>query len=1202
MEKGNAQNMRLKFEQLDVNNGLPQNAVYAITKDKYGFMWFGTWGGAVRYDGYNTKIFRANGNDSTALRDNRISAIVTDSLKQVWIQVEPKTMIYRYNYGKENFEEFPIEQAPNFIQEKLRARYSYHIKYEENEQYNWLTSKNGLIQIYKQENDTLIYYPDPMDPQSLSDEFTKYLYLDDQDHLWVGTQSGGINHTDLNTKPFVNYRKDQNGQGLIDNVVRAICTDHEGRIWVGSENHGITIIDTTSTNSTYTYIGDNKLKDLQIRSLFCDSKGLVWIGTKNGLSYYDPKKDAFFHAAKTDCSIGIFSIEEDQQGNIWVGSFYGLSRYDKEKDLFHCYDNTLGLAGKQIMDLLIDQENTLWIATEEGGISRMSLDISPKLDDKPFIINYSHSNKVDAGPLSNRTYSLTEDNSGSIWIATDAGLSVFDPTKQKFKHFTLQNGLTDEFIMAVAFDGNGAVWASNTKGLSKINTTNGEIKNFNIFDGLQGNEFKQSAVFLNKNNGKLFFGGSNGLTSFIPEQIKINPFPPKVILTNLNVMHEDVHLGTKVRDREILKNSLLTTEEITLTWWDKTFRLEFAALHYTNPLSNKYKYKLEGYDSEWIYTDASRRIAPYSNLSPGDYVFRVYGANSDGIWSEQPATLRIKVLPPWWLSWWSIGIYLIALALFAWMVYRYLIAKIRYRKREAIHQAKLQFFTEISHEFRTPLTLIIDPLERLLKEKPKKQIAAKYHLLMHRNANQLLMLINQLLDFRKLESGHLKLNLQHSDIISFVLSLGSSFEEMAKKGAIDFKIMTSTDHFIMDFDADKLTMVLNNLLSNAFKFTPNNGQIILKVDKTTSPTMGITILVQDNGQGIPKEDQEKIFTIFYQSPHNKKQQKGSGIGLSLCKELVGLHGGKIEVDSTLGKGTSFSVFLPVSIDSTHEIPPSKLEEINIEEPLTTGIDPSTKHTNDSDTETPLILVVDDNTDIRSYVEMSFNMEYRVTTATNGIEGIDKAVNSIPDLIISDLMMPDMNGLQLCKQLKTDERTSHIPIILLTARQSAEAKMEGYETGADAYVTKPFNTDILKAQVQNLLEQRRLLREIFSKGSSAEFKKIAINSADEKFLEKIKGLIESNLETENLDIDSLAAQLNMSRSQFYRKIKALTNKSAADFVNTFRMNKAAEYLLTGDYNITETAYKVGYNIPNNFSRAFTKHFGSSPSQYIKESKK
>ncbi len=587
-------------------------------------------------------------------------------------------------------------------------------------------------------------------------------------------------------------------------------------------------------------------------------------------------------------------------------------------------------------------------------------------------------------------------------------------------------------------------------------------------------------------------------------------------------------------------------------------------------------------------------MASYANLPAGNYTFKVFGANSDGVWSNRPAVLQIEVLPPWWLSWWAICLYALATGTLIWFIYRYLISKIQLRKKEAIHQAKLDFFTQVSHEFRTPLTLIIDPLERLMAEKPKKRIAEYYYQLMHSNAKQLLLLINQLLDFRKLESGHFRLDLQQSDIVAFVRSLAASFEEMAKNRHIDFKVEASMDQYHLSFDDAKMTMVLNNLLSNAFKFTPENGKITLAINYASKPKNGILIKVQDTGKGISKEEQEKIFGVFYQASNNNDQHKGSGIGLSLTKELVDLHDGELTVESEIGKGSCFTIFLPTqeNVKKTNpanapQTPPMKGDNKPIEK--------STPQTSSSD-DVPLILVVDDHPDIRAYVELSFSKDYRIITANNGLEGLEKAIEKIPDLVISDVMMPDMDGLQLCKKMKTDERTSHIPIILLTARQSDESQTEGYETGADAYVTKPFNTTVLRAQVQNLLEQRHRLRELFSKGSEMEFQKIAVNAADESFLANTKKLIEANLETEKLDIDSLAGQLNMSRSQFYRKIKALTNKSASDFVTTIRMNKAAEFLLSGQYNVTETAYKVGYSVPNNFTRAFIKYFGTSPSQY------
>ncbi len=562
----NAQGKHLQFDQLTVNDGLPQNSVYSIAQDKYGFMWFGTWGGAVRYDGYKMKVFRAHGNDTTSFSDNRISAIFSDSLQNIWIEVEPREFLFKYNYETETFSRFPKDQVPYDVSKKLKERYGSNEKQEENQTYRWITSPNGLVQINRKTGDTTIYRADSNDPLSISGNWVKYIYLDDSEHLWVGTQSVGVNYADLYTKPFVNYYKGQNGDRLIDNAVRAVCKDHQGRIWVGSENQGITIIAPSQDGPEYFYIGEEKIQNLQIRALYCDSQGIVWIGTKRGLYYYDPEEDSFTQCSKATCNLGIFSITEDQNGNLWVGTFYALALYDKQNDRFRCYDNNLGLAGSQIMDLMVDHANNLWIATEDGGLSRLKPD-EGSIESGVFdITNYTYTTGTEKGLLSNRTYSLAEDQEGQIWIATTEGLSRLNPKTNTFQHFTEQNGLTDELTMAVAFDGKESVWVSHTKGLSRVNTLTGELQNFNMKDGLQGNEFKQNATYHHTESGRLFFGGSNGLTSFDPDQINTNPYPPQMVLTKLNIMHQDVQRGTMVNDRKILENSLLTTDKITLTW------------------------------------------------------------------------------------------------------------------------------------------------------------------------------------------------------------------------------------------------------------------------------------------------------------------------------------------------------------------------------------------------------------------------------------------------------------------------------------------------------------------------------------------------------------------------------------------------------------------------------------------------------------
>ncbi|GGA87625.1 hybrid sensor histidine kinase/response regulator [Flavobacterium palustre] len=1188
----------LKFNHLTVNDGLPQNSIHTIARDKYGFMWFGTWCGACRYDGYSFKVFRANDNDSTAFGDNMIEAIVNDSLQNIWIKTGEPDYLYKYSYEYENFKRFPTKNVAPYILKRIAQP-----KVAENDKYKFTSSESGLLQLNKITGKEKSYKVNYNDPFSINDASIYTTYIDNFENLWIGTRRGGVNHASLNIKAFNYYYADSPGKGLISNEVRAICKDKSGRLWVGTEEMGGTIIETSPQGNKYSYFNNrNFIDNRRVRSLYCDRYGFVWIGTKGGLDKYDPRTKTFKHYAADKKKPGsitnpiIFSVMEDSQGTLWVGTYSGLARYDRINDKF-VYLSPSITGGVQIRVIMEDRKKNLWIATEDKGLTKL-IRRSDKLGSFKSI-RYVHIEGKDDSLISNRLYSLAEDNAGMIWIATNLGLSRLNPKDNTVKNFFIKDGLPDEIIMGLLFDGKESIWISHKKGLTRMNTKTFELQNFNVNDGLQSNEFNQNACFRDNTSGEMFFGGQNGLNSFFPENIKINKYKPQVVFTRLNVMNQVVQPGIKVNDRVILEKSLLCTKEIILTWWDKTFSIEFAALHYANPEGNKYKYKLEGVDNEWTFTDASMRTASYSQLPSGTYTFKVYGSNSDGIWSDAPASLRIKILPPWWLSWWALVIYTIIGGTIIVFIHKYIMSRIEISKNEEIHQSKLQFFTGISHEFRTPLTLIIDPLEKILSEKLDKETVNKYHSLMYRNAKQLLLLINQLLDFRKLESGHLTLNKQQSDIVVFVKTAAAAFESRAKDKGIHFSIKSSVSNLNTYFDAAKMNMVLNNLLSNAFKFTPKGGEVSVNIAVPDEENRMLVIKVHNTGEGISEEEQEKVFDIFYQSDNSNIQQEGSGVGLALTKELVELHGGKIVLESKLGQGATFSVFLPISEEEEEsKMEFSQQEFIIGEESLLAN----TVQTTDSSDELPLLLIVDDNADIRNYIALNFSNEYRIILATNGSEGLLQAIETIPDIVVSDVMMPDMNGLELCRKLKSDERTSHIPVILLTARQSDESKLEGYETGADAYVTKPFNSNVLKVQIRNLLEQRQRLRELFSKGSAIEIKKIAINVTDEAFLNKVVQHIHENLEDEEFNINTLSELLNMSRSQFYRKIKALTNQSLLDFVTTIRMNKALEYLLSGEYNISETAYKVGYSMSSNFTRTFTRHFGVSPSKYLESIKK
>ncbi|AOW09970.1 hybrid sensor histidine kinase/response regulator transcription factor [Flavobacterium gilvum] len=1192
-----AQENILKFNHLTVNNGLPQNSVHAIAKDKYGFIWFGTWGGACRYDGYSFKVFRANDNDPTAFADNMIEAIVTDKLKNIWIKTGEPDCLYRYSYENENFKRFSTKNVAPYILNLITKP-----KAAENNKYKFTFSGSGLKQLNKITGKETLYQVNYNDPFSISDSSIFMSYIDDADNLWIGTRKGGVNQANLNIKPFNYYHADSPGNGLISNEVRAICKDKNGRMWIGSEEMGGTIIENTSQGNKYSYFNNKTFIDnRRVRSLYCDKLGFMWIGTKGGLDKYDPHTKTFKHYAADKQKSGsitspiIFSILEDSYGILWIGTYSGLAKYDRTNDKFVYVPQPI-TGGVQIRVIMEDRQKNLWIATEDKGLTKLT-----RTADKPGefkSVRYMHIAGKDDSLISNRLYSLAEDNAGMIWIATNLGLSRINPKDNTVKNFFIKDGLPDEIIMGLLFDGKESIWISHKKGLTRMNTRTFELQNFNINDGLQSNEFNQNACFKD-GTGEMFFGGQNGLNSFFPNNIHVDKNKPQIVFTQLNVMNQELHVGTKVNDRVILEKSLLSTKEIILSWWDRTFSIEFAALHYANPQGNKYKYKLEGINNQWIFTDASMRTASYSHLPSGTYTFKVYGSNGDGVWSDKPATLRIIILPPWWLSWWAIALYIAIGGFVVLFVYKYISARIEFSKNEAIHKSKLEFFTGISHEFRTPLTLIIDPLEKLISGKLDNDTVKQYHTMMHRNAKQLLLLINQLLDFRKLESGHLTLNMQQSDIIAFVKTAAASFESKAKDREIHFLIESTVSSLITRFDTAKMNMVLNNLLSNAFKFTPDQGEIVINIDILNAENQMVVIKVHDTGVGISDEEQEKVFNLFYQSEHSTSQQEGSGVGLALTKELIQLHDGEIVLESKVGLGTTFTVFLPVSGDQevpkigfSPEVLPVQEESVLTE----------SAQLLDSSAELPLLLIVDDNADIRNYIAQNFSNEYRIIIATNGSEGFLKATETIPDIVVSDVMMPVMNGFELCRELKSDERTSHIPVILLTSRQSDESKTEGYETGADAYVTKPFNSNVLLAQIRNLLNQRQRLRELFSQGSDIEIKKIAINVTDEAFLNKVILHIHENLEDEEFNINVLSELLNMSRSQFYRKIKALTNQSLLDFVTTIRMNKALEYLMSGDYNISETAYKVGYSMSSNFTRTFTRHFGVSPSKYIESIRK
>lgn len=1191
---------KLNFEYLTVKEGLPQNTIGSIVKDKYGFMWFGTWNGLCRYDGYHFKVYRTIPGDTTSLGNSRIHHIYKDSAGNLWITSFNSHS--RYNYETDNFTRFKTDPLPPVIRDSAKRINNLRS----------LEKASGTLQQYigpyhlSQTKEHFVFETTPNTEGGINDNNVNCVYLDDQDILWLGTATGGINKADLKAKPFHNFSISAKNKTSVNTPVRGIWADASGT-WIGTQDDGLLYIDRqTKTEKWFR----DELAGKSVRSIFRDSHGNIWIGSRLGLDRYDTRSKKMISCfneqtgAKLDFA-RFYSIAEDPvDHSIWFCIYNGLVRFDADKNSFERMSLGTYYLKSGAGCVFFDSKGNLWVGTEYSGL------INCKRDQQTgaFTDTVAYAGEGPGAVLPDpRVYSMAEDEFGNIWAGTANGLCLIDVATKKVNIVSKEDGSKAQYITRIIPDRKGNLWIAHKNGLSKLTIKSGEVHNYAVKENFHGYEFMEGSGCIDTTTGEMYFGGIDGYISFMPDEIGNNPIPPAVSLTELHVLNKPVAIGQKINDRVLLSAPIYLTKTITLTHEDRSFSIEFAALNFSNPEKNQYAYRLEGLDKDWIYTDASRRIASYSNLPPGKYTFQVKAANSDGLWNPAPTTLEIIVLPPWWRTWWAYTIYALLFSLAAYIIYRIIRARHRYNqqilaerlkaeKAQEMDQMKSNFFTNVSHEFRTPLTLIIDPLESLLSEKIPPGKEKEYYSIMYRNARRLLGLINQFLDFRKLESGSLHLHVTRQDMVAFVRNIMEAFEFHARKRNIQFLFETNKDEIVFGFDADVVGKVLYNLISNAFKFTPEGGRIAVAITANPEKPDQLLLIVSDNGIGIPSELTTRIFEPFYQvESSERKNTGGTGVGLSLTKELVTLHNGSITVTSEPNKGTRFTVTLGNLEESTTETPQELIPAAFT--PLSdnyTG--PAPVDEPETTTESAVVLIVEDNDDVRNYLRMNLSASYNIIEATNGEEGLEKAQETIPDLVISDIMMPGMNGLELCQRLKNDEKTSHIPVVLLTARQSDQSQIKGYETGADVYITKPFSTALLLVRIKNLLESRRKLRELFNTSTGFDTRLIATNKADKAFLDKATALIEENMSDKDVNVEWLASQLLLSRTQLYRKIKALTDQSVHEFVTTIRLNKAAQLLLAARHTVAEIAFMVGYSDSTSFSRMFQKQFKQTPKKY------
>ncbi|MFC3560543.1 two-component regulator propeller domain-containing protein [Pedobacter jamesrossensis] len=1210
-----AQRLDLKFEHITSENGLPQNTIHGIIKDKYGFMWFGTWSGLCRYDGYKFKIYSYDKSDPRSIINNRIHNIVKDKNEDLWILTFNDSIVVKYNYLKDDFDRIPINKVPaKFLQSMSRFDHyrSVDVRYR-GWQWRIDSASNTLIQTDLKTKTSKVITSNPSGRWSLNDSYVADIYLDNQDIFWVGTYGNGINKANLNSKPFNYYNHDpQNNKSVVDDNINALFKDKSGNFWIGTRNKGLSVIRPGKSTVHLQHVSGDKrtIGSDQIRNIFCDSRGYVWIGHKDGLDGFS--KDNYTNVRHFDDldldGNAVYGICEDKKGDVWFATWRGIYKYITSKNNFIKLKPSQPLPLLRSRVIFQDHFGQIWVGTDGTGLYVFKENGAEEI----MLIN-RFDEKLGKNTISdNRIYTVFEDSDNKIWIGTGNGLDRYDSVSKTFKHFRVgPGGLLNSTISAVLEDNQGQLWVSHKKGISEINRTNFKIINYTPKDGLQSNEFVEGAAFKDNSSGMLYFGGTSGYNSFQPGEIFPDTTSARIVLTELQVLNKSVDVGEKVNGKVILTHPLYLSDSINLGYKDRSFAIEFAGLHYAAPEGNKYAYMLEGFDKEWIYIDASRRIASYSNLEPGSYLFKVKGANGDGIWNMKTTNLRILITPPFWASIWAYLIYTLLLVLAAYIYHYYTtkLARIRtelsyeliiHEKENELHRNKLDFFTNISHEIKTPLSLILAPIESLLKMPSSSTQVSSQLSTMKSNGDRLLNLINQLLDFRRLETGNDILKVEYGDLVKLVSDITNSFREAAELRGIHLRFDSIVSNGLSRFDKDKIEKILYNLISNAIKFTKDGGLIEVRLKKSLfNGEELIDLSVSDNGIGISKQDLQEIFKPFKRG--EIKFAKGTGLGLAYTKSLVEQYRGSIDVESLQSIAganmTTFSVKLPWHNATGENVIDNDFDALPIYQNEAEEIMLTSAEIKEGDSRSK-ILLVEDNIEMRQYLKDFLIEKYFVFEASNGVEGLHISEKHALDLIISDVMMPEMDGLEFCKILKNDPNTSHIPVILLTARTLIELQLEGLGVGADDYITKPFNLSILYLKINNILQSNERLRERFKANVIIEPSSFNPVTPDEKLLKKLLEYVEDNISNPDLNVDSISEHIFVSKTQLYRKTKALTGLTTVDLIRQIRLKRAQQLLTTKNFNINEITFMVGFTDANYFRKCFKTEFGMSPSEFVK----
>tara|TARA_Y100001980_G_C14556878_1_gene352204 strand:+ start:72099 stop:76301 length:4203 start_codon:yes stop_codon:yes gene_type:complete len=1185
-----------------------------------------------------------------------ISAIVAGSSDFIWVGTNDGILLFKISENKfyhlEDLFDLSSSPGPGWSDEPVSCLYLDH------KNNLWIGINNSIYILDTNVGTVKRLVHNQKEEYGLLDEKIRGIYGNKTGYVVVTYETEGVTIINTNVNKFRrinNIIEGSTGRGK--KIVRSLLRDKNDNLWVGTVSNGLSKISgprqkiqTFETNPD----DPSSLNSNYITAIYIDKGDRMWIGTfEDGLNYSDnilQSNQPVFSNMPELKNIEIHEFTEDIAGRVWVSTNHGMYLYDKRTESITHYGSFKNqeslLKSINVQAVIYEPPNVFWLATWNSGVARLTINADPLLSgngssDELLILDTI---RDEAGKLlDNRLINIFKDSKGQYWLASNLnGLIKMSGSGDSytFKRYDETTGAPSNQVYAILEDQNSFIWVSTANGIGKLDPTTNHFTNYYESDGLLSNSLTWDSYYQD-DSGEIYFGGFDGITVFHPDSLLSLKSNYQAYLKELVINHEPIHIGDTINKHFVLDRSIRYMESITLTHNESYISLEFGALNTTNPNDIHFAYKLDGFDKDWINTRSKNRTATYTNLEKGTYTFRIKAGKDLNTWNEE-ASLIIHVLPPWWKTTWANIIYLLAFGGLLYLFQKELnnrarmkshleLEKYKHERDNQLNREKFQFFTTLSHELRTPLTLILGPLDRIINSKDVNNRVLKNLQLMHAQAQRLHKLTNQLMNFRKYEIENLKLKAAKGDIIQFLAEICLAFKQLAEMNQVDFRVTNEDDYIEAYYDRDKLEIIIVNLLSNAFKFTPQEGEVSLGV-KSTSVSQAkhlflaksdspkavhgelpdqvekvIQIRIADSGIGIPEDQLTRIFERYYQARNVQSLNTiGTGIGLEIVKNYVELHHGCIMVESKVHEGTTFHVWIPMGrshlsdVDILQDFKPSEHEDHYRRDKDTKITNIQKVFSNDIlapvNEALPTLLIVDDNPDIVYYLKEIFEKDFNLITAQNGKNGLVKAFSNIPDLIISDIMMPEIDGLEFCRQIKTDIRTSHIPVILLTARNSVLFHSKGLETGADDFINKPFDEKILKLRVQNLIDSRKKLRERFAKESNLLPVDISITHPDEEFLNKVIGIIEKNIANSELKVELIAREVGMSHSVLYKKVMALTDLNIVEFIRTIRLKKAAKLLMKSDIPINRISQEVGFTDPKYFSKCFQKLYGETPSNY------